>query len=513
MVIQEGLLSYLSMFDVLIDPQNLHAEFERFNHNHVDKIFVLRSQIYDVIEAHLNPNNITKEAQDLQNALELRGDELNQADANLIFANKYYKSLILESFIEKILDQPQAFGLKFLSPPSAQDKEWITRLLVDDFLYYGPVTTLFLEPLLSKYDHQYKQNPVAQLLRRFVDNKRVIEIRINSASEIFFEAGNQVYRWPVSYISNLQLRIVIERIISETNAIANASVKLNASSPIADFEHVCGYVRGAAVIPPASESPMLTLRVHPGKSYTLDDLRSFGMFDRPMQDFMVALQRAGATIAIAGTMGSGKTTLLSALAEIWPEEGRKATIEDTPELKPAIADLVKLRTIDYQRDDIKNIDVTRLTKACKRHSVRYVVLSEARDGSAWEILQLSQAILGCLMTFHYTLRSSKYLVDQALNTLVALSKQHPCAPDGNDIKHLIASMVQILILVEQSPLDNLRRISKIYYVTGYDEFNGGHFKATELFAYLPGEGFALQNVSKDLEEYLANKGVTYKFQP
>ena len=64
-------------------------------------------------------------------------------------------------------------------------------------------------------------------------------------------------------------------------------------------------------------------------------------------------------------------------------DGRKATIEDTPELKPRLDDLVKLRTIEYDNDSIKDIDVFRLTKACKRHSVRYVALSEARDGAAW----------------------------------------------------------------------------------------------------------------------------------
>ena len=171
-----------------------------------------------------------------------------------------------------------------------------------------------------------------------------------------------------------------------------------------------------------------------------------------------------------------------------------------------------MRTIEYENSELRNIDVTRLTKACKRHSVRYVVLSEARDSSAWEILQLSQAILGCLMTFHYTVRSNKFLVDQALNTLVALSKQHPLAPVGEDIKHQIASIVQILLLIEQDPVDNLRRVIKIYYVTGYDELNGGHFKATELFAFNKDErNFEKVNISKDFEDYLAMKGVEYKF--
>lgn len=171
-----------------------------------------------------------------------------------------------------------------------------------------------------------------------------------------------------------------------------------------------------------------------------------------------------------------------------------------------------MRTIEYDREDISNIDVAKLTKACKRHSVRYVVLSEARDYSAWEILQLSQSILGCLMTFHYTIRNEKHLVDQALNTLVALCKQHPLAPKSNDIKHQIASMLQILILIEQDPTDSVRRIVKIFYINGYDDMNGGHFKYTELFAFSKknnNRNFSKISSCPEFNGYLESRGIEY----
>ena len=72
-------------------------------------------------------------------------------------------------------------------------------------------------------------------------------------------------------------------------------------------------------------------------------------------------------------------------------------------------------------------------------------------------------------------------------------------------------MVQILILVEQSPIDNIRRIIKIYYITGFDEMNGGHFKSVELFSYSPEQGFVKVNVCSEFEGYLKLKGVEYKF--
>jgi Flp pilus assembly CpaF family ATPase len=479
--------------------------------NYLDRALVFRKQIFQLIEIYLNPANLEKEAQDLQKAMQIGLEEISHTNIIEIFKSKFQKSLVLENFIDRVLENHSFYNLNFISPPSTQDKNWVKQILIYDFLFYGPVTILFLEPILEIIDKDYHQKPLSVMLKNLISNKRILEIRVNNFEDIFYETANQILSWPVPFISNAHLKIVIERIISETNSLTNASIKLNSASPIADFEHICSFVRGSAIVPPAVEEPILTLRIHPECSFGLEELKNFGMLDQDIEMFLRAVQCAGMTVAIAGTMGSGKTTLLSALAELWPKDGRKATIEDTPELKPKIEDLIKLRTIDYQRNEINNIDVTRLTKACKRHSVRYVVLSEARDGSAWEILQLSQAILGCLMTFHYTLRSDRYLVDQALNTLTALAKQHPTAPKGNDLKHLIADMVQILILVEQSPLDNLRRIKKIYFVNGYDEFNGGHFKALELFSYEGSEGFKLINISAELEDYLRLKGVDFKF--
>ncbi len=476
----------------------------------LERALSYRAAIYPILEEILDPQNKSIEAQSLQRDFE-RSSSLSSKpnSARELYAIKRQKSIVLAAFIEKLMLLPTRFGLSFAQPPSQQDKVWTKTLLIYDLLYYGPVTMLALSKLMAE-EEDLRLNPMAQLMQDLAHSYKVNEIRVNQASAIFFESGSKIFNWPVPFLSDDHLQLVIERMISESNLLYNAAISLNTSQPIADFEHPCGYIRGAALIPPAAEHPFLTLRLHPESPYTLDDLMALGMFDKQIMDFLKACQSAGTTIVIAGTMGSGKTTLLSALSEHWPVEGRKATIEDTPELRPRITDLVKMRTIE--RDELKNIDVACLTKACKRHSVRYVVLSEARDYSAWEILQLSQAILGSLMTFHYTLRGTRHLIDQALSALVALCKQHPLAPSGEDLKHQIASMVQILILIEQDPIDNIRRIVRIYHVLGYDELNGGHFKALELFSYQPYiNNFKLENSSKEFEDYLKSKGVSYVF--
>lgn len=471
-----------------------------------------RKVLYPLIEANLDPQSQDSKAIKLQVELDQAFNSGQKNTVKNLYLSKRKKAMVIESFIDEVLNDPIAFGVSFDSPPSVNDKLWTKAILVHDLLYYGPVTILTLERIL-KEGEEIASNPLHQILKEASFGEEITEVRVNNHKDIYYEAGNHILKWKIPFISEKQLFSIIERMISESNILNNSSININGSSPIADFEHPCGYIRGAAMIPPASEAPFVTLRVHPQNPYTLDQLINFGMLSKEMGDFLVTCQKAGCTMAIAGTMGSGKTTLLSALSEYWPNNGRKATIEDTPELRPRISDLIKMRTIDYERDDLLNIDVARLTKACKRHSVRYVVLSEARDASAWEILQLSQAILGTLMTFHYTLRGTKFLVDQALNTLVALCKQHHLAPSDEDVKHQIASMVQILILIEQDPVDNIRRVTNIYYITGYDEMNGGHFKSVEMYRYAKDAAkptFVKANNCPEFEEYLKIKGVELK---
>lgn len=481
------------------------------NTNYLSKIHEYREKIYDLINEHLNPHNSSQPAQELQNSLKsVRIEKTTNSTKSNLYALKAIKAKILESFIEKIFSNTTDFELQFKNPPTLSDKKWTKKLLVHDFLYYGPITLIAIPDIIGK-DEDLSQNPIYEMVKDQFADLVITEIRINNYQNIFVETNKRISKWNINFLSEEQLQNIIQRIISESNLEFNSYTRINNSSPIADFEHPCGFIRGSAIIPPASEEALLTLRIHPKQAYKLDDLERFGMLDTKIKDFFIAIQKAGTTVAIAGTMGSGKTTLLSALAEYWPAYGRKATIEDTPELNPEIDDLVKFRTTEFETETSLNINVAKLTKACKRHSVKYVVLSEARDGSAWDILQLSQTILGTLLTFHYTLRTNKNQVDQALNTLAALCKQSPIAPREDDLKHLIASMIQILVLVEQSPIDNKRRITKIYYINGFDEMNGGHFKYVELFAYKEELGFVQSSICPEFEEYLKSKGVEYSF--
>ena len=242
------------------------------------------------------------------------------------YADKDRKASVLAKLIDEIFESALEYGLEFAASPSTSDRAWTKQLLIYDLLYYGPVTLLFMERIISKFQ-TLSSNPVKAFIDKQVHGGLINEVRVNDFEQIYFEANNKVYDFEISFISNEHLQQVIERMISENNILNNSSININSSSPIVDFEHPCGFVRGAAVIPPASESPLVTLRVHPSSPYTLVDLQERGMLDYKIYDFLKACQQAGTTMAIAGTMGSGKTTLLSALSELWLLMGEKQLLK------------------------------------------------------------------------------------------------------------------------------------------------------------------------------------------
>ena len=230
------------------------------------------------------------------------------------------------------------------------------------------------------------------------------------------------------------------------------------------------------------------------------------MFDHKIHLFLKAIQAAGLSVAIAGTMSTGKTTLLSSLIKEWQANDRKALIEDTSEIESEIDNLIQLK---IQKTENKS-NIKNLIKACKRHSVKYVALSEARDGDAWEIIQLAQNIYGTLMTYHYTVRDSHRKVNDALNNLAYLCSLNPESPDIAEIKSQIASNIKVLILLKQNTLTGKRVIDSIHFINKAVFSSITEFSSTEIFRY-EDERFLLINKIQELEAYFKEKGVEYKF--
>lgn len=86
------------------------------------------------------------------------------------------------------------------------------------------------------------------------------------------------------------------------------------------------------VLPPAAETPQVTIAKKSQSLTTLDDLLSTRTFDAKILAFLRAAIKSKFTIMVSGATGAGKTTLLEALAKEFDPSERIAVVEETPEL-------------------------------------------------------------------------------------------------------------------------------------------------------------------------------------
>jgi Flp pilus assembly CpaF family ATPase len=476
------------------------------NYQSFETVVKLRVKLYEYINYLLNPQNTSLEAINLQESFVIIEKKFSGSTRNYfnVFKIKAAKAKALTKCLDYIFDNFRNYDFLSKVPINSFDRRWLKSLLSFDLLYYGPITVVICKRVFNELKIDLNDDPCYQNFQNLYLNETINEIYINSYQEIFIECKNKITEWNISFISNEHLIEVIKRMICESNLLSNNSILINEAKPICDFGHILPYIRGAAILPPASKEPILSLRIHPEQNFNLDHLLDFEMFNSEVKDFLIACQQAGLSVAIAGTMGTGKTTLLSALAEHWPDHGRKAFLEDTPEINPKVNNKISLKI------DENDLTVDKLTKACKRHSIKYIALSEARDGSAWEIIQLAQNILGCLITFHYTFQNHVNSIDNALLSLVGLCKQNKNIDSELEIKNSLASILDILILIEQDNIDKKRRIKSIAYLKSYNTLNNFRFDYQEIFSHINGLKYQKFNIPEYLKQTFVSKGVSYR---
>ena len=485
------------------------------NQINFELVFKLREKLYNLVEEYLKPNNTSDISLNLKEKLSkenfnFTNKQKNQTSLEILLRQKSSKALALKDFIRELIRNLKYNFIDYTEKLSQRDLEFCQDLLINDLIYYGPITPIFtLAFKHSSLKEKFIEDNIYKYFEERFIFETIIEIQINNYKDIFIETKKGFQKIEINFISEEQLKTVIERLIHESNSINTNNYQVNFSNPILDFDLAFNKLRGSTIFPPASKYHCLTIRIHPEQAYDLNYLEAEGMFNHQIKNFLIACQKAGLNIAIAGTMGTGKTTLLSALTDEWNTQARKAIIEDTPEIQPNTENLVFLRLSDYKNSN-ESIDIYKLVKACKRHSIKYVALSEARDGSAWEILQLAQNILGCLMTFHFTVKYSENEVPKALENLIYLCKLNPNTPSDMEVKYLSTKILNILILIQHDSTNKKRIIKSISHIQGYDPINGGHFKYLELFKH-NGYEFNCINKSSELENYFSAKGVDFKF--
>ncbi len=307
-----------------------------------------------------------------------------------------------------------------------------------------------------------RQDPlvVRALLRPFdpfLTDDSVFEIVVNRPQEVLVERRD-------GWVAHAFPELTFDALASLGRAAAAWSQQtISDAHPLLSATLPAGE-RIQIVFPPAvgAGTVSITLRKPSSKTFTLDELGTFGLFDdvravaefNPADEKLIALHRSGdwleflrqavrarKNIVISGATGSGKTTLSKALIAHIPLDERIITVEDTPELEIPQTNAVRLF---YSKggQGVAKIGSTQLLESCMRMRPDRILLQELRDGTAFDyIVNVNSGHPGSITTVH---ADSALL---AIERLTLLVKQSEAGRDlaRDDVRALLTTMIDVVV--------------------------------------------------------------------
>ena len=292
-------------------------------------------------------------------------------------------------------------------------------------------------------------------LEDFLADPEVTDIMVNNKDEIFVEKRGKIIFTNKRFISNEQVRSIIDRIIAPLGRRVDESV------PMVDARLTDGS-RINAIIPPLSlNGPMITIRKFSQERYTVEDLiNKFNSLSQPMADFLNACVIGRQNMIVSGGTGAGKTTLLNIVSQFIPDNERIITIEDAAELRLSKTHWARLESRSANIEGKGKISIRDLFINALRMRPDRVIIGECRGPEVLDMLQaMNTGHDGSLTTLH---ANAPRDVLSRMSSMVLLSGiELPLRA----IYEMAASAVDIIVQINRFS-DGSRKITSIAELTG-----------------------------------------------
>ncbi|MDD5004904.1 MAG: ATPase, T2SS/T4P/T4SS family [Candidatus Omnitrophica bacterium] len=307
-------------------------------------------------------------------------------------------------------------------------------------------------------------------LEDFLKDNDITDIMVNGKDQVYIERHGRLEMTTKKFISNDQVRIIIERIIAPLGR------RLDESVPMVDSRLPDGS-RVNAIIPPlALSGPVLTIRKFSREHYTIADLISrFGSLDGNMAEFLKACVISRINLIVSGGTGSGKTTFLNILSEFVPSTERIITIEDAAELRLTQEHWIRLESRPHNIEGKGAITVRDLFRNTLRMRPDRIIVGECRGGEVLDMLQaMNTGHDGSMTTVH---ANSTQDVLTRLDSMILMSGvELPLRA----IREMIASAVDLIVHTARLP-DGTRKVIQISEVVGM--LDDTHINLKDLFVF------------------------------
>ncbi len=327
---------------------------------------------------------------------------------------------------------------------SADERKTIIKEILDEALGLGP-----LEDLLA--------------------DQGISDIMVNNKDEVYIERDGKIILTNKKFVSNEQVKRIIERIIAPIGR------RIDESMPMVDARLNDGS-RVNAIIPPLSlTGPAVTIRKFRKESFKAEELVELKSLSQAMVDFLRACVVSRKNIIVSGGTGSGKTTVLNVLSNFIPEDDRIITIEDAAELKLNQVHWIRLESRPPNIEGKGSITIKDLFRNTLRMRPDRIIIGECRGVESLDMLQaMNTGHDGSMTTIH---ANSTHDVLARLDSMILMSGiELPL----RSIREMIAAAVDIIVHTARLS-DGSRRVMQITEIAGM--LDETHIGLHDVFAF------------------------------
>lgn len=230
------------------------------------------------------------------------------------------------------------------------------------------------------------------------------------------------------------------------------------------------------IAPPGVQFAKVTIAKKPRYDLTLDDLALNGTLSPAAAEFVKAAARGRKTIVVSGPTGSGKTTTLQAITHCFDANDRVVVIEETPELRLPLGDVVYLRAT-LQRPGMDPSQIYTLdfwTKQANRMRMDRVIVGEVRGGEMADwLLAANSGAEGSATTVHAN--SPR----RALDKILALATKSETATSEAQLRREIATTVGLIVQV--GLVDNRHVVTAVEEISDTVAQSTGQIQTNTIF--------------------------------
>jgi pilus assembly protein CpaF len=374
---------------------------------------------------------------------------VEEADEVLLLKRRIHSRLIDELNLKRL-------DLKVFSD-SKKTKELKEKaeIMVANFLTEESrsfITSLEVRKKLVKeiLDEALGLGPLEDLLA----DSSITDIMVNNKDEVYIERYGKIELTSKKFISNEQVRTIIERIIAPIGR------RIDESVPMVDARLPDGS-RVNAIIPPLSlTGPSLTIRKFRKERYKIQDLVDLKTLNPAMAEFIKACVVSRKNMIVSGGTGSGKTTVLNILSEFIPENERIVTIEDAAELKLHQEHWVRLESRSPNIEGKGAITIRDLFRNTLRMRPDRIIIGECRGLETLDMLQaMNTGHDGSMTTIH---ANSTHDVLSRLDSMILMSGvELPIRA----IREMVASAVDMIVHTARLS-DGTRKVLQVTEIAG-----------------------------------------------